>query len=135
MDSQAPGRPLGPWLTLLCGLLLLWSPVSLALVASTLVDTLPVRPASVSAILGLRLLVAGLGIAAGLALLGRRPGAVRVTVAALVASLGADLLVYLTPWFPNNRLPGTTPLYVGASLTYHLGWLAYLSGSKRVRSL
>ena len=39
-----------------------------------------------------------------------------------------------TPFLPNNRLPGTTPLFIIASLTYYAIWIAYLSRSKRVRN-
>ena len=45
-----------------------------------------------------------------------------------------DLFVYTTPFLPNNRLPGTTPLFALASLTYYAIWIAYLSRSKRVQS-
>lgn len=124
MDNGA--RPLGPWLLLLCGLLLAWSPASLALLASTLVDSLAVRGWPVASLLAFRLLTTAVGIAAGLALLWRRPGAVLLAKIALVASLTADLAAYTTPWFPSNRLPGTTWIYVTASVTYHLAWLTYL---------
>ncbi len=136
MDNAASAaRPLGPWLLLLCALLLVWSPANFALVASTLVDSLSVRGWPVTAVLAFRVVVVGLGIAAGLALAGRRPGAVLLARAALIASLAADLVIYLTPWFPSNRLPGTTPIYVAASVAYHAGWLTYLFRSKRVRAL
>ena len=81
----------------------------------------------------LRLLATGFGVAAGLALLGMRPGAVLLTRIALAASAATDLFVYLTPYFPSNRAPGETPVYVLVSLTYHILWLAYLFRSKRVR--
>ena len=45
-----------------------------------------------------------------------------------------DLFVYTTPFLPNNRLPGTTPLFALASLTYYAIWIAYLTRSKRVRN-
>lgn len=135
MENGGGARPLGPWLLLLCGLLLAWSPASFALVASTLVDSLPVRGWPVAALLAFRLLTAALGIAAGLAILGRRSGAVLLATIALCASLTADLVIDLTPWFPSNRLPGTTWIYVAASLAYHLAWLTYLFRSKHVRSL
>jgi len=45
-----------------------------------------------------------------------------------------DLVIYLSPYFPSNRMPGDAPLYVAASLAYHGAWLAYLFRSKRVRN-
>lgn len=133
LDNGAP--PLGPWLVLLCALLLVWTPASFALVASTLVESLPVRGAPVTAILAIRLVAAATGISAGLALAARRPGAPLLAKTAIVLSFAADLIAYLTPWFPSNRLPGTTPVYVAASLAYHAAWFAYLVRSKRVRSI
>ena len=44
------------------------------------------------------------------------------------------VVVYTTPYFPNNRMPGDTPFYVAASLAYHGAWLAYLFRSRRVRN-
>lgn len=133
--TPAPTRPLGPWLLLLCGLLLAWAPADFALVASTLVDSLAFRGPAVTLLLAFWLLAVATGIAAGLALLARRPAAVPLARLALWVSLASSLAIYLTPWFPNNRLPGTTPIYVGGSLAYHLGWLTYLYRSSRVRSL
>ena len=135
MENATDKRTLGPWLLLLCGLLLVWSPVSFALLASTLVESLPVRGFPVAAVLAARLVVVAFGIAAGLALTARRPGAVLLAKVALITSAVTDLVVYTTSWFPSNRVPGTTPLYVAASLAYHAAWLTYLFRSKRVRAL
>jgi len=75
--------------------------------------------------------VAALGVAAGLALFSFRPGAVTLARVALIASGATDLFVYLTPYFPGNRAPGETPIFVTVSLIYHAGWLLYLSRSRR----
>jgi hypothetical protein len=80
----------------------------------------------------LRILVTGFGVAAGLALLGRRPAAVGIARVSLIASAATDLIVYLTPYFPSNRAPGETPLYVLVSLIYCTVWMTYLIRSKRV---
>ncbi len=117
---------------MLCGLLLVWQPISTGLVASRMLGLLPVRGLPVALVVILRLLATGFGVAAGLALLGRRPGAVAMTRISLAASAATDLIVYLTPYFPSNRAPGETPVYVLVSLTYHILWLAYLFRSKRV---
>ena len=68
-----------------------------------------------------------------MALAARRSIAVPMTKAALVLSAIVDLVVYLTPYFPSNRMPGDTPFYVAASLAYHGAWLADLTRSVRVR--
>ena len=135
-QSQSEPRALegvGGWLLVLCRLLIVFHPLSLAITASNALAALSVRGAPVAMILVLRLLVVSLGVAAGRALQGGRPGAVRLAEAALVASALTDLFVYTTPYFPNNRPPGDTALYVVASLAYHALWLGYLVRSKRVR--
>lgn len=127
--------PLGGWLIVLCVLLLVWQPLNLGFAAASALEALPIRGLPLALVLCVRVVAAAVGIAAGLALAAGRPGAVTLAKAALIASAVSDMVVYGTPWFPNNRLPGTTPLYVAASLTYHAAWLVYLFRSKRVRSL
>ncbi|MGH9140316.1 MAG: hypothetical protein ACRD2I_04135 [Vicinamibacterales bacterium] len=124
----------GGWLLLLCRLLVVFHPLSLAITASGALSTLSVRGMSVALILILRLVVVGFGMAAGRALQTVQPGAVTLARAALFASAATDVFVYTTPYFPNNRPPGDTLYYVGASLAYHGAWLIYLFRSARVRN-
>ncbi len=136
--SSQPERPspagVGGWLLLLCRLLIVFHPLSLAVTAMGALNALSVRGAPVAIILIVRLLVVALGVAAGLALQGRRPGAVLMTKVALVVSAATDVFVYTTPYFPNNRAPGDTMLLVWASVAYHTAWLMYLVRSRRVRN-
>ncbi len=139
LETSQPERTDGPagvrgWLLVLCGLLLIWQPLSLGLVASSVLEALPIRGLSLALVLTLRMLVAAIGIAAGLALLARRGAAVRLAKVALVASAAADVFVYSTPYYPSNRLPGDTVWFIAASLAYHGIWLAYLFRSTRVRN-
>jgi len=122
------------WLLLLALLLVVWQPVSLALVASHLVDAIAIRGLPLALVLLLRLVVTAFGIAAGIALLAQRPSAVTLAKASLLATAAVDLFVYLTPFFPNNRFPGETPYYVAGSIAYCGVWLMYLSRSRRVRN-
>jgi hypothetical protein len=115
--------------------LVVWQPISFGLVASGLLNRLAIRGWPFAFTLLLRLVVTAFGIAAGLALFRRHPAAVRLAKAALVASALCDLFIYTTPFFPNNRLPGDTPIVVAVSLAYHAIWLAYLFRSRRVRNL
>lgn len=133
--GQSERRPLGVWLLVLCALLLVWQPISFGLIASSALDALPVRGVPLALVLLLRVVVTGVGIAAGLALAGRRPGAIRLVTISLILSLATDLFVYLTPFFPNNRMPGDTPYAVAAALLYYGAWLTYLRRSRRVRLL
>ena len=124
---------IGGWLLLLCRLLIVFHPLSLAVTASNVLNAMFIRGASVAIVLLLRLAVVAFGVAAGRALQTLRPDAVRFARLALLMSAAADVFVYTTPFFPNNRLPGDTTYYVAASLAYHGAWLAYLARSKRVR--
>ena len=134
-EPRQPTREgVGGWLLLLCRLLVVFHPLSLAVTASGALGALSVRGPAVALMLILRLVVVGFGMAAGRALQGVQPGAVRLAKAALLASVAADVFVYTTPYFPNNRLPGDTIYYVAATLAYHGAWLLYLSRSSRVRN-
>jgi hypothetical protein len=131
--TQASAPPVGGWLLLLCLLLMIWQPVVVGLTASRVLDSIAIGGLSVALVLLLRLLVTGLGVAAGLALINRRDGAVNLARTVLAVSAATDVFVYATPYFPSNRGPGETPIYVAVSLIYYTVWIAYLSRSRRVR--
>ena len=122
------------WLLLLCRLLVVFHPLSLAVTASNALSALSVRGTAVASILILRLVVVGFGMAAGRALQTMQVGAVALAKTALLLSAATDVFVYTTPYFPNNRLPGDTVYYLVASLAYHGAWLGYLARSRRVRA-
>ncbi len=124
----------GGWLLLLCLLLIVGQPVNLAVGAARALGALPMRGVPLALVVLGQLMVAGVGVAAGLALLGRRRGAVTFAQGSLALSAAMDLFVYTTPFLPSNRLPGTTPLFAAASLAYYAAWIAYLSRSTRVRN-
>ena len=124
----------GGWLLLLCLLLLVGQPVQLALGAAGVLGSLPMRGLPLALVVIGQLMVAGIGVGAGLALLGCRRGAAAFAKSSLLLSAGMDLFVYSTPFVPNNRLPGTTPIYIITSVAYYAAWIAYLSRSKRVRN-
>jgi hypothetical protein len=135
LSQERAGDGVGGWLLLLCLLLLVWQPVSLGLVASSVLGALTIRGLPLALVLMARVLVAAVGIAAGLALLGRRAGAVTLAKVSLAVSAATDVFVYTTPFFPSNRPPGDTALVVGASLAYHGVWMIYLFRSKRVKEI
>jgi hypothetical protein len=125
---------IGGWLLVVCVLLLVWQPLDLGIAASSALEALPVRGLPLALVLALRLVVAAAGIAAGLALLARRPAAVTLAKTAIIASAATDLFVYTTPYYPSNRLPGDTVWYVAATVVYHGALLGYLVRSARVRN-
>lgn len=132
VDKMPSG--VGGWLLLLCLLLLVGQPINLAIGAARALGALPMRGLPLALVVLGQLMVAGIGVAAGLALLGCRRGAATFARWSLALSAAMDLFVYATPFLPNNRLPGTTPLFAIASLAYSTAWIAYLSRSKRVRN-
>lgn len=137
-EASQPGHSattgVGGWLLLLCRVLIVLHPLSLAVTASGALSALSVRGTAIALILILRLMVVGFGMAAGRALQTLQPGAVTLAKAALLTSAATDVFVYTTPYFPDNRPPGDTPLYVAATLAYHGAWLLYLVRSQRVRA-
>ena len=136
MSNNGRDEPagVGGWLLLLSRLLIVWQPLNLAVAGMGALGAIGVRGPAVAAVLVVRMIVTGVGIAAGLALSNRRAGAVALAKVALMASAATDLFVYTTPYFPNNRMPGDTIYYIAASLAYHTAWLTYLFRSKRVRT-
>jgi hypothetical protein len=132
-DSPRPPQGIGGWLLVLCLLFLVWRPVNSALVASGALAALSVRGPSLAVGLVALTLVTSFGVAAGIGLMTRRGPAVAMAKAALILSAAIDLVVYTSSYFPSNRMPGDTPLYIAASLTYHGIWLSYLFRSKRVK--
>src|SRR5882672_3306722 len=136
MSNNGSDEPagVGGWLLLLSRLLIVWQPLNLAAAGMGALGAIGVRGPAVAAVLVVRMIVTGVGIAAGVALSNRRAGAVTLAKVALMTSAATDLFVYTTPYFPNNRMPGDTIYYIAASLAYHAAWLAYLFRSRRVRN-
>jgi len=112
-------------------LLLSWHPLSAMVHISTDLGALPIRGVGLAFGILARLIVAGVGVGAGIALVGRRPGAARFALAAMVLSSVLDVFVYTMPIFPNNRMPGDTPFYIAGSAAYHLAWIIYLLRATR----
>src|SRR5258706_6520189 len=136
MSNNRGDQPagVGGWLLLLSRLLIVWQPLNFAVAGMNTLGAIGVRGPAVAVILVVRALVTAIGVAAGIALSNRRPGAVTLAKVALVSSAAIDLFVYATPYFPNTRTPGDTIYYIAASLAYHAGWLAYLFRPRRVRN-
>ena len=132
--NQRDALPSG-WLLLLCLLLILWHPISFALLASTMLVRLAARGVPLALILLARVVILGCGIAAGLLLLRRRRAGVGLAKITLALTAIVDVVVYSTPYFPLNLPPGDAPLYAAASVVYSAVWIIYLFRSKRIRRL
>jgi hypothetical protein len=113
-------------LTLLSLLLVVWEPISFALYASSVVSRLPHRGAFAIAWLVVRIVLVGIGIAAGLALWNDRPGAVVLARVAVALSAAAVAIGWATAALPDNRPPGLALPVTLALLAYNAAWLVYL---------
>jgi len=123
------------WVRVLALLLALWEPLTFAVAAAGAANALSVRGLSVALVLAVRLAATALCVAAGRALLDGRAAGAALARAAVVVSAAVQVFAYVTPWFPSNRLPGQTSVYVGATLLYYGGWLLYLQRSRRIAEL
>jgi hypothetical protein len=134
LTSAEDLRPRG-WLFLLCRILIVYEPVVLALSLAPIVPSIAIRGWLVVFVLVVRLFVAGLGVAAGIALRDVRPHGVALARAALIASAIMGLLVLNTRILPSNRMPGDDILYSAALVGHHGAWLVYLQRSRQVKRL
>jgi hypothetical protein len=132
MQSLEPPRARG-WLLLLAFLLTVWEPLGFALQASSALSRLIHSGVPGLLLLLFRTFVTGLGIAAGIALWTLKPHAFTLAKVWAVCAAVGTVLTLATPYFPSNRLPGTTRLVLVALLAYYGLWLLYLFRSRRVR--
>ena len=135
MNRPSAEPPLGLWLWLLCGLLAVWGPLTLALEASGALAGLLYGDAAAALALAARAGLAGLGVAATLALYRRREVGLALAKIYLAGSVGFALARAGTSVLPSTFAPSdewTRFTIVGL----HAGaWWAYLSLSPRVRQI
>jgi hypothetical protein len=131
--TDSPPGP-GVLVRLLAAFLVGWEPLALALVASSALERLLHYGVPALALLGYRMLVTGIGLAAGRALWTGRPGGVRLARMWAVAAAIATGVTFWTPYFPSNRVPGTKGPTLAAILLFDAAVYAYLTRSARVRA-
>ncbi len=120
---------------MLCRILIVFEPTLLTLTIAPIIYSITVRGWLVATVLIVRLLIAGLGVAAGLSLRDVRPHGVALARAALLASGAMGLVILNTRILPSNRMPGDDLLYSLALVAHHGAWLVYLHRSRQVRRL
>ena len=115
-------------------ILTIWNPASLALEASSIVWTIGTRPTLSLFFLGARLIITSIGVAAGLALWLRRPGAVSLANLALVL-FAVETVARLSTRVDMGSAPPGTRLPLALFIIVHNGaWYLYLQISRRVRA-
>src|SRR5262245_27865726 len=119
----------GQWLSVLARLMMLYQPIIVGLLTSRAVDSLAIRGREVLVLLLVRVLVTAFGVGIGLALKARHTRSIGLAKVFLLLSAATELLIVLTPSFPNSRAPGETPIWVAGILIYFGGWLTYLMRS------
>jgi len=123
-------RPSGR-LLLLCVLLCVWEPLNLAMSASSDLPAIVTDTSVRIAFLVFRVFVAGIGIAAGLALWNDRFHGFAMAKAALTLSAVAAVIRFT--WFPGNTPPGLRLAYGLVFVGYNAAWFLYLATYKTTR--
>lgn len=124
-----------PGILLLIVILAIWNPASLALQAASAVGNVGTRPTLSLVFLAARLLITGVGVAAGMALWRRRPGAVWLAKLSLML-FGIEAVARLASRSDLGSAPPGTRLPLAIFIVVHnAGWYLYLHLSRRVRAV
>lgn len=123
-------RPTG-WLLVLCLLLCVWEPLSLALAASSGISAISLSQPGRVAFLLLRIMIAGVGVAAGTAIWHGRLHA--LTLAKIALGLSVVGAVIRLVWFPSNVPPGLRLPLALLSVAFNAAWYGYLIRSRKAR--
>jgi hypothetical protein len=127
-------RPRIPlWILPLIFILTVWNPATLALRAASMVSNIESRSTLSIVFLAARLIITGVGVAAGVALWLRRPGAVWLAKLALML-FAIEAVVRLASRVDLGSAPPGTRLPLAMFIILHNGaWYVYLQISGRVR--
>ena len=104
----------------------IWEPLNLALFVAPRLGSIALYGWPAIALVFGRLLVAALGVAAGLALWNDAPGARRLAGAALALGMIASAISLGTSILPSNMPPGDAPFWIAMIVAHNGAWLLYL---------
>jgi hypothetical protein len=107
-------------------ILAVWEPLSLALFVAPVLATIATRGYATAAFLAARVVVAGIGVAAGLSLWRRDPHARALAAVALVLSTIASAITLTTTWLPTSIIPGDEWFWLVLVVGFNGGWMVYL---------
>ena len=126
---------MGGWLFVLCLILTVWNPASLALRLASSLANLSAQTTLALLFLAARLVVTSVGVGAGIALFLGRPWAVQLAKTALML-FGIEAVVRLSTRVGLSEAPPGTRLPLAILLILHnAAWYLYLQKSRRVRAL
>lgn len=121
------------WIFILVFILTVWNPASLALRAAAAISSVSPPSAVSLAFLFVRVVLTGVGVAAGIALWLQRPGAVWLARVALVL-FAFETTVRMATRVDLSTAPPGTRLPLALAVVLHNGaWYCYLQLSRRVR--
>ena len=135
MNRPSPEPPLGFWLWLLCGLLAGWGPLTLALEASGVLSGLVYGDPAAAVALAVRAGLAGLGVAAALALYRRHQVGLTLARIYLAGSVAFALARAGTSVLPSTLAPSDEWIRFTVVGLHASAWWAYLRLSPRVRRI
>ena len=124
-----------PGILLLVFILAVWNPASLAFHAASTVGSVDTRSTLSLVFLAVRLILTSVGVAAGIALWLRRPGAVLLAKLSLMF-FGIEAVVRLSSRADMGNAPPGTRLPLAVFIVLHnAAWYLYLHLSSRVRAV
>jgi hypothetical protein len=129
---MAARRGIGGWLLVLCLLLTIVEPLSLAIAWSGSVPQIVERGTPAVLLFGARVAVSATGVAAGLAIWRRKPHGATLGKAFFAAATLVSAMAYGTSILPDRPPPGLALPMFGLVAAYNLVWYLYLSRSARV---
>ena len=118
---------------MLCVLLIVWKPLGLALRIAALLPTLGYRGPLATLIIVWRVVLMGIGIAAGIALWRAEATGVTLAKVFLFLSAATAILAFETSTALISLPPFERRVMLTGVLIYNSAWYAYLARSRRVK--